>query len=143
MNRLRVLFPFFVLGIIVGCTQKHSDGMPRLYKTEITIIQDGKPLEGTLVSLMPSSVQDNWAAGGNTNTKGSASLFVHGKYEGTVPGKYKIIITKMEDEPVPTDKMTERGCPVAGYTQKRYNLINSKFSGTKTSQEVEVILKPV
>ena len=46
-------FVLAALAAAVGCGPKLPDGMPKLNPTTITVIQDGKPLEGAMVSMKP------------------------------------------------------------------------------------------
>lgn len=129
------------LGLISGCTSKRPADMPPLYDAKVTVIQDEKPLENASVALMPLEPEKKWSAGGRTDENGVAVLSVHGRYPGAAAGKYKVIVTKTEAEPIPPNKLTPSGRPVPGYEEKIFNLVAPKFRDEKNVEEIEVVSK--
>ena len=85
---------------LAGCgkKQKYPDGMPEPFPTVITITQEGQPLQGASIALIPMDSKNSWNAGGMTDASGKASLLTLTKYNGVVPGKYYVIITKRESD---------------------------------------------
>jgi hypothetical protein len=84
--------------------------MPKLFSVQITIIQDGKPLDGALVSLEEPSGNINFTVCGTTNSSGIAELYTHGDYKGAPLGKYKVrVIKNVDDErgPAPPEHKPE------------------------------------
>ena len=56
--------------------------MPEPYPTVITIIQDGKPLEGASIVLASANGPNTWSASAVTDATGKASLKTLSKYDG-------------------------------------------------------------
>jgi len=89
-----------VLCLISGCKQKpRPDGFPDLYPCTITITQEGKPLEGADVRLMPESGTALWITAGKTNASGVAKLSTHADYVGAPAGTYKVLVSKYVTAP--------------------------------------------
>ena len=106
----RTLFSFIASSIVLlpatflmtGCGEKLPDGMPRLYPASITVTQEGEPLAGALVQLIPEDpVNSAWGPGGNTDASGVVVLQTNGRYRGAPLGKYRVTVTKMETDPHP------------------------------------------
>ena len=120
--------------------------MPDPYPTVIVITQDGKPLEGASIALIPMDSSNTWNAGGSTDASGKAVLQALSRYDGVVPGKYYVIVTKRESDKrdiTPPDPETDpRGyakfLEESATTQvPSYDLIDPKFS--KISPNAETI----
>ena len=134
-----------------GCKgQQLPDGMPKPYPTTITIIQDGKPLDNAAISLVPTAM-GAWNAAGVTNASGKAQLKTLAKYDGVVPGKYYILVKKLEphgsDEGI---NIPDRETDPGGYakflqesaksTHGGYDLVDPKFAKiTPDSEIIEVV----
>ncbi len=83
-----------------GCGQKLPKGMPKLYKTQLTITQDGKPLEGANVVVTSANFASApWSSGGITDASGSVILKTEGQYDGVPIGSYVVTVTKIEGPP--------------------------------------------
>ncbi len=62
---------------LMGVLSEHAvpDGMPELYPVVVSVVQDGKPLEGASVQLIPAdAINARWACGGCTNANGEAEI---------------------------------------------------------------------
>jgi hypothetical protein len=72
---------------------------PKIYPCEITVVQEGKPLENALVSFRPIGNADKYASGcsATTGANGKALMITYGQ-NGFPTGKYKVLISKMQDE---------------------------------------------
>jgi len=129
-----------------GCGgEKFPPDMPKPYPVTITIIQAGTPLEEALISLTPADSANIWSAVGATDESGKAVLKTSGKYNGVVPGKYYVIVSKFEKSEKlvslqgrEIDEQAEKGenkmkTKVLG----GYDLIDPKFS--KFSPDAETI----
>ncbi len=91
---LRALL-LIALVAVVGCGgQKKPADLPELYPCKITVIQDGKPLEGASVILNDPSGSSRFVMASITDAKGVATLKTDGKYAGVPEGKYKVLISK-------------------------------------------------
>ena len=83
-----------------GCGEKLPPGMPKLYRTTITITQDGNPLEGAHVIVVNDDFASQpWSAGGVTSSSGSIDLKTEGKYPGVPAGTYRVTVRKTEGPP--------------------------------------------
>ena len=137
-----------VLAASGGCNKKQKlpDGMPAPYPTIITITQDGAPLEGASIAFLPADSSNPWNAGGLTDATGKANIKTRSKYDGVVPGEYKILITKRESDKSNLT-MPDQNTDPEGYakymressaeTLASYDLIDPKFG--KLSADTETI----
>jgi hypothetical protein len=64
---------------------------------EIELTLDGKPLPHAAVTLVPQDAS-GVAAVGNTDGEGVARPIAAGQSEGILPGHYKVIVIKMDDQ---------------------------------------------
>jgi len=99
MNLKNFVLPcVLILFSLAGCSkQLKPDGFPPLYPASVQVIQDGKPLEGALVSL--HGTQDSplkWGVFAETDSNGKAVFVTHGKFYGAPEGEYLITVEKEE-----------------------------------------------
>ena len=137
-----------LIGSGCGGGAKLPDGMPAPQPTSITITQDGSPLPGASVALIPVDSSNQWNAGATTDDKGVAVVHTLGQYAGAVPGKYKVIITKRESEKsgltAPDPNTDPQGYAKYMEESKKvklatYDLIDPKYSKGTTPEEVEIV----
>ncbi len=76
----------------VGCGKPRPDGMPKLVSCSVTVLQDGKPLEGATVAFHSETIK--WSVGGTTDAFGVAKMHTHGDYPGSPEGSFKVTIQK-------------------------------------------------
>lgn len=89
-----------LLTFAVGCGQKLPPGMPKLYKTTIVIMQDGKPLpEANVVVVHEDFTSNPWTSGGVTDSEGKVLLKTEGQYVGVPQGNYLVAVSKVEGPP--------------------------------------------
>ncbi|MCL2742978.1 MAG: carboxypeptidase-like regulatory domain-containing protein [Planctomycetaceae bacterium] len=125
LNKIALLlFSSLLLISAVSCGGKlppRPEGMPNPVSCTI-IVQDesGTPIDKALVVLRPEDSE--WTASGSTDTSGRTSVKTNGLYNGAVPGKYKVLISKSEI--ISTGQMSDEGTEV---TQTNV-LIDPKFS---------------
>jgi len=122
--------------------------MPKLYSTSITVVQEGEPLEGAMVLLIPEdSTLNDWGPGGRTNASGVAVMSTNGRYKGAPLGKYKVTVTKTERDPhphpewadLPSNDPNFRQFVKIGESLKAYNYVEPEYgSRDKTPLRVEV-----
>ena len=135
----------FAMLLIAGCnSQPHPKEMPRLYPVTITITQENTPLEGASVVLHPQDESmKRWAANGFTDKNGTAVLKTLSRYPGVVPGKCKVVISKIERDPStfvgkPTfDRADEYD--QAELKRKSYRIVDRTFDDVATTPlEIEI-----
>jgi hypothetical protein len=104
MKTLRLIFCVgvsFSLISICGCGKPSHlpEDFPKIYPCEISVIQEGKPLENAMVSLSPIGNTDKYAGScsATTDAHGKAVVMTYGQ-SGVPTGKYKILISKLKDE---------------------------------------------
>ena len=85
---------------IAGCNgpQKPAD-LPKLYPCKITVIQDGKPLEGAMVFVRPPDGYLRFVIGGKTDAKGVAAIQLDGQWDGIPEGEFFVSISKIVRPP--------------------------------------------
>ena len=88
MNLRYLLFPLFIL--LAGCNP--DDGLPKTVPAKGVVLVDGEPIEGAVIVLMQDS-GSNFARG-ITDKSGNFSLDTYESKSGTIPGSYKVTISK-------------------------------------------------
>lgn len=132
-----LLVPAFCL---IGCIRQYRPpGLPKLYPCQVTLTQEGKPVEGATVLL--SAKEEGscpWTVSGITNEQGTASLVTYGQFAGAPEGTFLILLDKRElvGEPGYFDETNLR------YIQKPvkvYTLVDEKFTKRdKTPLEIKI-----
>jgi len=99
-NFFPVSFVAVGLFLLAGCgsSTPRPAGFPDTVSCVITITQEGSPLAGASVSLIPADGAKDWLFGATTDTSGNAKIFTYGTAEGAPRGKYKVVVTKTESE---------------------------------------------
>lgn len=115
--------------------------MPKLVPIVLNLTQEGAPLAGASVTLYPDPIND-WSAGGTSDAQGNVEIYTRGQFKGAAPGKYKVTVSKIEQEP-----LNFTGDPESDYAayekavaqQKSYYLVDPQYGDmNKTSLVVEV-----
>ena len=122
----QIVFAALALPLFVcGCSgPSKPDGLPDRVPLEITLTQDGKPLQEATVQLVSPDVP--WSITGNTDAHGTAKMVTHGQFAGVPPGPYKVVVIKRDVESTPTgDRKTQ--------TLKIYSLVDPKLSDRQTT----------
>jgi hypothetical protein len=73
-------------------------GFPDVFSCVITITQEGTPLAGAAVELVPSDGATDWMVRGITDSSGSAKMRTYGLADGAPKGKFKVVVTKTETD---------------------------------------------
>jgi len=135
MKHLPVFLALLLAATLTGCGKQRPDWLPELYPMTIIIIQDGKPLEGASVQLIPSD-SGRFAVSGTTDIAGQAVLKTSGQYSGVPAGQYKVVVTKTEIEkigPPPKDEYSSQ--PIINY-----HLVETQYGSRKTTPlEIEIV----
>lgn len=93
----------FVLA--TGCSEPRPEGMPELYPATITVTQEGTPLSGAAVTLIPQDAAlTRWPVGGTSDDAGVVILHTYSTYPGAPAGTFKVTVNKTthEGDPIPT-----------------------------------------
>lgn len=131
-----LLYGYVILAAAIGGCRRQliPDDLPKLYPVKIEILQDGKPLEGARITLIPLLEQGKWTSGGRTDATGVTTLQTHGKYAGVPTGQYKVCVSKEWNEKGSPDGMSENHS-----SDKSYTLVEKKYlSASTTPLEIEV-----
>ena len=123
--------------LLAGCGgPPKPEGLPKLYSTTIQLTQAGDPCEEASVRLVPE-LQSNWPVGGSTDATGTVTLKTYGKYPGAPEGKYKVVVSKVERQPVgsASSSMYEVQKEVV------YDLVNPIYS-TPEGTPLEIEIRP-
>jgi len=121
-----------VLLCFSGCggEQKPAD-LPPLHPVVVTVIQDGMPLEGATVLLMPEGTSTRFSSGGVTDKNGVATIKTDAKYPGAPEGRYKVTIKKtVEPSTAPVDNSLsyeEQQAKAADISKQTKSVVDSKF----------------
>ena len=144
---------FFILLLAVpvfsACTkQPRPDGFPPLHPCAITITQDGKPLEGALVRLIPDGHKLLWTVAGTTDKNGVVKVITHPEYAGAPEGTYKVCVSKTEitpsQFPPPPDtasyeEMQAWGALTVNEKRPKYNLVKPEYDNVaKTPHSITI-----
>ena len=85
--------------VFAGCGKvPRPEGFPDLFPCEITITQEGQPLDEAVVRLVPEG-NFRWGITGKTNASGVAKIFTHAQYAGAPAGTFKVCVSKRYDTP--------------------------------------------
>lgn len=75
--------------VLAGCG---GSDFPKTYSVSGTVVQNGKPVDGALVTFL--STEGGKSAVGSTNADGEFTLSTFGPGDGALPGAYKVTVTK-------------------------------------------------
>ncbi|MDR1493851.1 MAG: carboxypeptidase-like regulatory domain-containing protein [Planctomycetaceae bacterium] len=134
----------------IGCggdVSRPAD-LPPLKPCKITVNQDGKPLEGAVVTLVSKDASTKYArSSGVTDASGTADMKTYG-YFGAPEGNYKMTVTKTGSEggketADASGVVSTRGGKDYSYVEKKYADIKStpleiEIHGKENSQMVDV-----
>ncbi len=94
-SHLKSIVLLCVITVTLGCSGKNRpEGLPDLIATEVKITQEGTPVSGAFVRLVPESASNKWSSGGTTDANGVAVIRVDGEYVGAPAGEYKVVVSK-------------------------------------------------
>jgi len=136
----------FAFCLLPGCGESLPPGMPRLYPAIITVTQEGTPLEGATVQLIPEDQANaQWGPGGTTNASGVAVLYTNARFRGAPLGEYRVTVTKRETEPHPHPELSGGDrAQLAEFMRiaqslKTYNYVEPQYSSiTETPLRIEI-----
>lgn len=132
--KLHVMIVLCVLALAVGCGKKLPDGMPKLQKVQLTFVQEGAPLDKASIKLVSEDASMQWTVGGSTDASGSVVLRTHGEYVGVPAGKYKVCVTKFENE----GELPTMANP--NTTIQTFNCVDAQYATPKgTSLRIDIV----
>ena len=128
-----------------GCSGETLPGMPQRFPAQLTVTQEGKPLEGAKIMLINTDTSSTWSGGGVTDKNGVAQVRTMGQYSGIPEGTYTVCVSKVElpdfDFPneVPygdKEAMKEYQKLVKKYEDNTFLLVDEKFSLGRSKLQV-------
>jgi hypothetical protein len=134
MSKQIIVF-IFVIGTIVysGCNRESKPAdFPKLYHCQIKVTQNNVPVSDIQVSLYDINVTNRWVVFGQTDHNGNATIRTHGSFNGAPAGKYKVVLTKLEEEGQGWDNPDS---PTPKWVEdiKIYSLIDEKYTKPETT----------
>ena len=123
-----------------GCGDKTKPkGFPKLYPCYLTLLQEGKPVEGVQVQFVSKGEPCPWPISGLSDSSGSVKVVTYGKYAGAPEGKFAVTLSKTEIENA--EQLQAGGDLDAGVggskakpsSHKVYSLIDVKYTDQKTT----------
>jgi len=125
MKQLHLLV---LLIAVIGCSgAPRPAGLPKLYPVTLTIQQEGQPLSGTMVQLVPQN-PSQWGSGGTTDAQGRVNIRTHGQYDGAPEGTYAVVLTKQETlYPMPEEIQRGSREDQMAWTQNNPNALAETF----------------
>lgn len=120
---LSVIVGLGALLTLVGCGSGKNIGA---VKATGTVTFDGKPLEGATVSFIPEG-EGGRNASGLTDAQGNFRLTTLEPGDGALPGKYKVTVSKVEQDPnaLPPATTQEEGMKRAAEMAAKANTRNA------------------
>ena len=129
----------FAVALLNGCKKDNRpEDMPPLFPCVITFVQEGTPLEGGAVNLVPADgVIAKYNAVGVTDAQGKATIKTYG-FEGAPVGKYKVTVRKLVVED--GAKVTNSDGEEITTHGPEYQAVERKYMDAKTTpHEVEIL----
>lgn len=152
MKTMRLIVFCMILCCLFGCRKRYPDGMPRLYPCRVTVLGEGKPVEGAIVMLIPESLETQnliWTPMATTDPNGLAVFYTNARYGGAPLGEYRIVVIKSIAErneslppapPVDTPEYLVWSDKVGDILMIYYDIVDPTFGDPdKTPLEMEVV----
>ncbi|MDR1270654.1 MAG: hypothetical protein LBK82_14125 [Planctomycetaceae bacterium] len=140
-----ILFLLY-FGTIFGCGGPlKPEGFPALYPVTIVVTQEGKPVAEMFISLRSTDPSVTWAIGSRSDENGHAPVRTHGEFDGAPLGKYKVVLTKQENEGyeeflAAKDRRDETAA--AKIEVKLFSCVEEKYNDPETTPiEIEITPK--
>ena len=131
-RNLSILLVLTVMALpLAGCGgEQLPPGMPPPVPTDIIVTQEGQPLAGAVVRLVPADDDNPWDAIGRTDATGRAVVHTMDRFRGAVPGNYKVVISRTEQEQVDPAEVVGGG---EGRPLGTHNLVEERFLSAATT----------
>jgi len=140
MKKIIISF-ILVAALMTGCAKDNRPSdLPPLYPCAITITQDGSPLVGATVHLVPVAAENaKYQASTVTDEKGKAVLTTYG-FDGVPAGRYKVCVWKTVVEGV--TQITNSDGELVNTLGTEYRTVEREYSdATTTPHEIEITNK--
>ncbi|MDR0336745.1 MAG: hypothetical protein LBI18_06605 [Planctomycetaceae bacterium] len=125
--------------------------MPKLYPVQLTLVQEGKPLDGAMVLLKRHSETTKYSCGGLSGANGVVKIQTHGKYAGAPEGSYTVTVSKTVTErsgpwnEIPSDEAAAQTWLQENRSRLKetnYHIIDPKYGDSQTSDlKIDVTTK--
>ncbi|MDR1491543.1 MAG: carboxypeptidase-like regulatory domain-containing protein [Planctomycetaceae bacterium] len=118
--------------LIAGCQdQSRPADLPTLFPCAILITQDGKPLDGAVVELVPvDAANAKYRASSATDADGKAVLTTYG-FDGVPAGRYKVCVWKTVVEGV--KQFTNADGETVNTNGVDYQTVEPQYSSAETT----------
>jgi hypothetical protein len=126
----------FVLAITTfGCRRSDDQpkNLPKLFPIVVTVHQEGTPVAGAFVRLVPTDASMPWSCGATTDTSGRAVIKTIGKFTGAPEGDYRVAISKLEMPAIAGSNMSNLDAPAASGQSDSFDLVDPKYSNPSTT----------
>jgi hypothetical protein len=138
----RFLSIAFCLAILclgaAGCGQQQlPEGLDAVHPVEVTVTYNGNPLPEADVYFVPADGDQRFAAVGQTNANGKATLYTLNKYKGAKAGPHNISVSKWEVFETGEFETNEAGEKVP--VTDRKTVVPKKYADHKTSGLTETV----
>lgn len=139
-SNIAFTFVFFAVALVAGCKEDNRPkDLPPLFPCTVIITQEGQPLGGAVINLVPGEGTAKYHPMSVTDDNGKVIMKTYG-YDGVPAGRYKVRVWKniVEGETQTTDSDGE---PItSGGTE--YRTVDVKYSSAETTPfEIEVTNK--
>ena len=122
---------------LAGCKEGKPKELADLTPCTLTFqYEDGTPVDQATIKLFPEDTNNAWSMGGITDDSGKLIVKTDRKYDGAMPGKYKVTCSKLLL--TPTGKKGEEGEDICTSTP----LVDAEFTKSPTTPlAIEVVSK--
>ena len=115
-----------------GCGGNNDAGrpadLPQLFPVNITVTQEGTPLEGASVTLVATS--STYTPSGTTNASGVAAIQTYG-FPGAPAGEHAVLVTRVGIEDQREEQTPEGETVMVG--GRRFRYIDPQFSNAAST----------
>jgi hypothetical protein len=138
MKKIINAFMLVAAVTLTGCNKSNRPSdLPPLYPCAMTIIQDGNPLGGATVSLVPlEEANAKYQASSITDESGTAVITTYG-FDGVPAGRYKVCVWKTLIEGV--EQYQDNYGETVSTTGTEYRTVETQYSDAETTpHEIEI-----
>jgi hypothetical protein len=123
-----------LLALALGCGPGVPEGQRETAPVEVTVTRKGQPVADAMVTFV-SETEPMVPSNGKTNAEGKATMMTYSSGDGSVLGKHKVMIVKMDEVqtkemPGPDDPAYDPNAPLAPAPK---SLLPKKYANVMTS----------